>query len=371
MRLRQHISDDASSGDDNATTASQVFPSSLSSRSKWARRRRFTALTCAAALFLAACGDDDDAENGTGSDGNLSNGFGSINISGSSTVEPISSLVAEGFQGQVEDLAIAVNGPGTGDGFEVFCNGETDISDASRPIKDAEKEACEKNGVSYVELKVGIDGISVLTSPENDAVSCLGYEDLYALTSMEATGMKNWSEAQDLAEELGSRHTPYPDAKLFITGPGEESGTFDTFVEFVIEDFAEDRGQEATTRPDYEALPNDNVIIQGVANETTSLGWVGFAFFSENKESVKAIEVDGGDGICVAPTPATISAGTYPLSRPLFIYVNTDKAAKNETLTQFVDYYLSDEGIANVTNAGYVMLEDSALNETRTVWESR
>ncbi len=295
-------------------------------------------------------------------------------ISGSSTVEPISSLVAEDSAAANPGFDFSVDGPGTGDGFALFCEGETDISDASRPISDQEIAACEDAGIAYVELKVAVDGISVLTSTANDAVSCLSFTDLYALLGPESQGFDTWSAANDLADELadefGTVNTPYPDAPLEVTAPGEESGTYDSFLELVVEDIAEARETEPVARPDYTASADDNIIIEGIAGSDTSLGWVGFAFYEENADTVKAIEIDGGEG-CVAPTAETIASNEYPISRDLFIYVNTDKATDNDALASFVDYYLSDEGIAAVDEAGYVPLTAEALEETRAAWDDR
>ena len=315
------------------------------------------------ALVGAACGGDDSG------DGGAADGSGSIFISGSSTVEPISARNGEKFSVANPGVTISVEGPGTGDGFKKFCAGDTDISDASRAIKPSEAEDCAANGVEYVELKVAIDGLSVLTSPNNAAVSCLDFNDLYALIGPESVGFDNWSDANDLASELGASHPPYPDAPLVITAPGEESGTYDTFVEFVIEDLAEARGEEEAARLDYVASPNDNVIIDGIAGSDTSLGWVGFAFFVENQDKVAALAVDNGDSGCVEPTAASIADGSYPLSRPLFIYVNTAKAAEKPELTDYVDFYLSDDGLATVGETGYVALAD--YSETRAAWDSR
>ena len=256
-----------------------------------------------------------------------------------------------------------------GDGFKRFCAGETEVSDASRPIKDSEKESCAEAGINYVELKVAFDGLTVMTAPGNGAVSCLDFADLYALIGPESEGFSNWSDASGLGAELGGSHAPYPDAPLVITAPGEESGTYDTFVEFVIEDPAEERGQDAAARADYQASANDNVIVENVAGNETSLGWVGYAFFVENADTLKAIEIDGGDG-CVAPSDATIADGSYPLARALYIYVNTDKAAENQALADFIDYYLSDEGLASVAAAGYVDLPPGEIQATRDAWNA-
>jgi phosphate transport system substrate-binding protein len=332
-------------------------------------RHPMLSLAVVGSLALAGCVTTPGASNG-GGDGE----GGTVVISGSSTVEPISSIVAEDFAAANDGFDYSVDGPGTGDGFALFCEGETDISDASRPIREEEIAACEENGIDYVELKIAVDGISVLTSPANDAVSCLSFGDLYALLGPESQGFDDWSAANDLAAEIGDEFgtsaAPFPDAPIEVTAPGEESGTYDSFLELVFEDIAEAREQEPVARPDYTASADDNQIIEGIAGSDTSLGWVGFAFYEENADVVKALEVDGGDG-CVAPTAETIASNEYPISRDLFIYVNTARAAENETLAAFVDYYLSDEGIAAVDEAGYVSLTAEALDQTRAAWDDR
>jgi phosphate transport system substrate-binding protein len=341
-------------------------------------RRSILSVAAAGSLLLAGCVTTNNADGSAAATGNDGGAADSVVISGSSTVEPISSIVAEDFAAINEGFDYTVDGPGTGDGFALFCQGETDISDASRPIKDEEAAACEENGINFVELKVGIDGITVLTSMANDAVSCLSFTDLYALLGPESQGFDSWSDANELADEiaaelgdeLGTVHTPYPDVPLEVTAPGEESGTYDSFLELVFDDIAEARGTDPVARPDYTASGDDNVIIEGIAGHDSSLGWVGFAFADENADTVKAIEVDGGSG-CVAPTAETIATNEYPISRDLFIYVNTDRAAENPTLAEFVDYYLSDAGIAAVAEADYVPLTADALQETRAAWEGR
>ena len=312
-------------------------------------------LVVLALLGAAACGGGSDA--------------GDITISGSSTVEPISSAVAEAFIDVYdESFAISVDGPGTGDGFERFCNGETDISDASRPIKPEEVETCEKNDIEFVELKVAVDGITVVTSPRFDALACLDFQDIYALVGPESVGFGRWSAAAALAEELGAGHAAdYPDDRLVITAPGEESGTYDTFVELALGDLAEERGQEAQVRPDYQASPNDNVIVEAVRGTDSSFGWLGFSFYEQNADALKAFEVDGGDG-CVAPTAETIADGSYPLARPLFLYVSLASARDEAAVADYVDYYLHD-GIAKVAEVGYVPLTDDDLEATRRAWE--
>lgn len=313
----------------------------------------------------AACGGSGDGGGGAADEALT----GSIFISGSSTVEPISSLVAELFAEEAPDVGITVEGPGTGDGFELFCNGETDISDASRPIEEEEIDACGANGIEYTELEVAIDGMAVLTSTKNDAVACLSFEDLYALLGPESEGFESWSDANALGKEVGGSGD-YPDAPLVVTAPGEESGTYDSFIELALEGIAEERGQDATTRPDYQASANDNVIIDGIVGADTSLGWVGFSFFEQNQDVVRAIEVDGGEG-CVAPSFETIADGSYPLSRSLYIYVNNAKAAESEALTAFVDFYMTDVGLlTSVEEVAYVTLPDDRIEDTRSAWES-
>lgn len=332
------------------------------------KKTAWLSLLLAFGMVAAACGDDDS---GSTPDGETSSEGGSLRgtivVSGSSTVEPISIAVSERFAELHPDVAISVDGPGTGDGFELFCNGETDVNDASSKIKDAQIQACEDNGIQFIELRIGNDGIAVMTNEANEAVECLSLADLYALIGPESQGIDRWADAQDLAAELGST-TELPDAPLDIVGPGEESGTFASFVELVIEEFNEDRGEEATTRPDYQSSADDNVIIQGIQGSDTSLGWVGFAFAHET-EGVKVLEVDGGDG-CVAPTPETIGDGSYPISRPLFIYVNKAKAEENPALAAWVDLYLGD-AVDAVSEVGYVDLAPEDLEATRSRWESR
>ncbi len=321
-------------------------------------------------LALAGC----VTTGGSSSEADPNAGGETVLVSGSSTVEPISSLVAEDFAAQSDGFEYEVDGPGTGDGFALFCEGETDISDASRPISEEEIATCEENGTPWVELKVAVDGISVLTSIANEEVSCLSFGDLYALLGPESQGFDRWSAADDLAAELGDEfgtsNAPFPDAPLEVTAPGEESGTYDSFLEIVFGDIAEARSQEEVARADYTASPDDNVIIEGIAGADGSLGWVGFAFYEQNADTVKALEVDGGDG-CVAPTADTIATNEYPISRDLFIYVNTDRADANPAVAAFVDYYLSDAGIAAVGEAGYVDLTPEALEETRAAWNDR
>jgi phosphate transport system substrate-binding protein len=333
--------------------------------------KRLGALALAAAFAVAACGGgataSPSASAPAGGGGGVS---GSIVVSGSSTVEPISTGVAELFKEANPDFNYKIEGPGTGDGFKRFCAGETDISDASRKIKDEEAEACKTAGIEYVELKIAYDGLTIMTNPANTAIACLSFADLYALTGPESTGFDTWAKAAPLAKELGS-NTVLPEAPLVITGPGEESGTFDTYVELALTKIGQGRKIDPiTTRPDYTASANDNAIIEGVAGSDTSLGWVGFAFAEENADKVKELEVSKDpNGTCVAPTAQTIADGSYPLARSLYIYVNKAKAAENPAVTGYVDYYLTEGTISKVLEVvPYVNLPASELDATRSAW---
>lgn len=310
---------------------------------------------------------------------------GEIFVSGSSTVEPITNAVAEAFAADNAGFEYVVEGPGTGDGFALFCNGETDISDASRAISEEEVALCAEAGVEYVELLVAYDGLSVITSADNADITCLSFLDLYALLGPESEGFTNWSDANDLAAELeaefggdfGASNAPYPDASLDVTAPGEESGTYDSFVDIVFGDISEARleagaiteDQVATSRIDYTASANDNVIVEGIAGSPASLGWVGLAF-ANDAEGIMSIEVDGGDG-CVAPSDETVADASYPISRPLFIYPSLASVDDNPAVAPYVDFYVSDEGLALAGEVGYVALTAEQGQATRDAWEGR
>ena len=217
-------------------------------------------------------------------------------------MQPITSLVAELFNEDVSsDVSITVDGPGTGDGFVLFCDGETDIQDASRTIEDEEKTACDQNGIEYVELAVAFDGITVMTNPANADVTCLDQGDLYALFGPESDGIDTWNGADTLAKQVGGKGG-LPDAPLEITAPGTESGTYDAFIELAgIEDTALSQGvsedKAATLRTDYHSSPDDNAIITAMEGSDSPLGFVGFAFAENAGDQVKILEVDGGERV--------------------------------------------------------------------------
>jgi phosphate transport system substrate-binding protein len=333
-----------------------------------ARSLRMLAGALALSMSMAACGGGSD-DGGTADE--LS---GSILVSGSSTVQPITSLVAELFREDNPGVAITVDGPGTGDGFELFCAGQTDVSDASRAIHEDEAAACDASGIGYVELEVALDGVTVMTNPDNSEVTCLSTGDLYALFGPESTGFDTWTDAAGLAAEVGGSGD-FPDRSLEITAPGEESGTYDAFIELAgIADVAEQRGlpedEIESLRADYQSSPDDNVIIQAMETSPAALGFVGYAFAQSAGDQVREIAIDGGEG-CVAPSTATIADGTYPLSRSLYIYINIAKATEKAALAAFVDHYLTSDGLNMVVErSGYVPIPAERQEAARSTWEA-
>lgn len=337
-------------------------------------RRPLAIVVTVVALLGAACGNDNSDLSGdltsARADTTVS---GRIRITGSSTVEPISTLVGEAFRGQNGDVDTSVEGPGTGDGFERFCDGDADITGASRPIEPDELEDCEAAGVEPIELAVGLDGVAVITSLDND-VDCLTFADLYGLVGVEAQGVDRWTEAGEIAAELGST-TTMPDERLVLTGPGEESGTYDAFISIVLEAAAEPRvesgavteDEAGSARSDYASSADDNSIIESVAGDTGGLGWVGLSY-AEQSGQVRLIPIarEPGDD-CVAPSRATVQDGTYPISRELFIYVSADAAERDE-VAAFVDFYLA--GLPDFLDlADYVAQPDPEATVAR--WEAR
>jgi phosphate transport system substrate-binding protein len=295
------------------------------------------ALLAAGTLVLAACGGSGEA----GADG-LS---GRITADGSSTVGPLVTFAAEQFQRQHSGVQITVGVSGTGGGFERFCRGETDLSDASRPIKDEEKAVCEKNGVEYTELLVANDGIAIVANPENDWVECLTTSQLKKIWEP-GSKVENW---KDVAPS-------FPDERLTLSGPGTDSGTFDFFTAAID-------GEEGASRSDYHASENDNVIVQAVSGDKGGLGYFGLSYFEANQDKLKDIKVDSGKG-CVAPTRETVQAGTYsPLSRPLFVYVKRESMQRSE-VDAFVTY-LIDNQQANADGAKFVPLTEKQVAEAR------
>jgi phosphate transport system substrate-binding protein len=277
-----------------------------------------TVIALSLSLVAAGCGGDD---NSGSSNSDLS---GTIKIDGSSTVAPLSEAAAEKFQAENPDVRVTVGTSGTGGGFEKFCAGETDLSDASRPIKDEEIEICEKNGIKYEQLQVANDGLANVVNIENDFAKCLTTDQLKKIWDKGST-VDNWNQVDP----------SFPDEKLDLYGPGTDSGTFDYFTEAI-------NGEEGQSRSDYNATEDDNVVVQGVSGSKGGLGYFGLSYVEQNADKIKALEVDGGDG-CVAPSTETVQDGTYtPLSRPLFVYASAD-ALKRPEVDSFLEYYITNQ----------------------------
>ncbi|MBN1599760.1 MAG: PstS family phosphate ABC transporter substrate-binding protein [Bacteroidales bacterium] len=270
---------------------------------------------------------------------------GTIRIDGSSTVYPITEAVAEEFRVVSPDVKVTVGISGTGGGFKKFGRGETDISDASRPIKQKEIDACNENGISYVKLEVAYDGLAVIVNPENDWVDHFTVEELKKLWEPDAQGViMKWNQIRP----------EWPDEEVHLFGPGVASGTYDYFTEAII-------GESGSSRGDFTASEDDNVLVQGVAGDKYGLGFFGLAYFEENADKLKLVPVDGGNGP-VAPSIETVSNGTYtPLSRPLFIYVNS-RAAKRKEVQKFVYFYIQNAPALS-KEVGYVPLPEAKYKE--------
>ena len=266
---------------------------------------------------------------------------GEIAIDGSSTVAPLMKLTAEDFQSANGGVSVVVGTSGTGGGFEKFCAGETDISNASRPIKDAEKEACAAAGIEFIEVIVANDALSVVVNPDNDWAACLTVEQLNLIWAPESEGViTNWNQVDPT----------FPDQALTLFGAGTDSGTFDYFT-------AEINGEEGASRTDYNPTEDDNVTVTGVNGDVGALGYFGFSYLEENLDSIKPVAIDGGEG-CVEPSAENVSAGKYvPLARPLFIYVAVEAAARPE-VQGFVQFFVDNQD-AIVTEALFVPLDDT------------
>ncbi|MEO0207753.1 MAG: PstS family phosphate ABC transporter substrate-binding protein [candidate division WOR-3 bacterium] len=264
-----------------------------------------------------------------------------VNADGSSTVYPVTEAVADKFQKDNPDIKVTVGISGTGGGFKKFCRGETDISNASRPIKESEIENCKKNGIEFIELPIGYDALTVVVNPQNDWVDYFTVEELKRIWEPEAQGkITKWNQIRN----------NWPDAPLNLFGPGVDSGTFDYFTEAIV-------GKEDASRGDYTSSEDDNVLVVGVANDKYALGYFGFAYYIQNKDKVKAVPIDNGSGP-VEPTYENVINGTYqPLSRPLFIYVNKKSYTEKPHVKKFVDYYITNVKDL-IDDVGYIPLPD-------------
>jgi phosphate transport system substrate-binding protein len=317
--------------------------------SRIARSRLLTAMSVVAlSLVLTACGGS--AGGGEGSGGQVS---GTINIEGSSTVQPITQAAAELFREENPDAKIEVGGAGTSDGFEAFCQGDTQISDASRPIDVAEEvPVCKENGVEYIEIPVAYDGISVVVNKQNDWATDVTSDELKMMWEPAAEGkITQWSQVR----------SDWPDRELSLYGPGTESGTYEFFNEVIV------GNEEEVNRSDYEASEDDNVLVQGVSGDENALGYFGFSYYENNRDKLKVLAVDG-----VKPAEDSIRSGEYLLSRPLFIYVSADALKNNKAVKPFVDFYLAEQNLDRLVQAAkYVTLPSSLAQESRAQYEDR
>ena len=290
--------------------------------------KKFLLLT-AISVSLASCGNNKNEAGGSG-----------ISIDGSSTVYPITEAIAEEYRAEAPRTDITIGVSGTGGGFQKFGRGEVAITNASRPIKQDEKTIAENNGISFVELEVAYDGLAVVVNPENDWVNCFTVEQLKKIWEPGAQGtITRWNQIDP----------SWPDEEIHLFGPGVASGTFDYFTEAIV-------GTSGSSRGDYTASEDDNVLVQGVSGDKFGLGFFGLAYYEENSDKLRMVAVDGGEG-CVEPTAQTVSDGSYaPLSRPLYIYVNSS-SLENPAVIDFVEFYLN-EAPQLLQDVGYIPLTD-------------
>jgi phosphate transport system substrate-binding protein len=290
------------------------------------------ALAAALVLGLAGC---------AGGGGSSESG-GTVQADGSSTVAPLATAAAERFQREHSDVRITVGVSGTGGGFERFCRGETDLSDASRPIKPEEAQACKSKGIEYVEFQVANDALTVVVSKQNTWAKCLTIDELRKIWDV-GSKVKSWKQVDP----------KFPDVELKLHGPGTDSGTFDFFTEKV-------NGKDGRSRSDYSASEDDNVIVQGVAGDKGALGYFGFSYFEQNQDELNAVAIDAGNG-CVGPSVANAQSGKYPLSRPLFIYVKKSSLQRPE-VKAFLRFILDNEReLAKV--AQFVPMTDAQIQK--------
>ena len=295
---------------------------------------KVAAVVIPAALLLAACGGSDDSAtpaDTTSAPAATSTLSGEIRLDGSSTVAPLSAAAGELFKAENPDVNVSVGTSGTGGGFAKFCAGETDISNASRPIKDEEAEICAAAGIEFTRIDVANDALTVVVNKENDWATCLTVEELNKIWAPEAEGkITNWSQVR----------AGFPDVELDLHAPGTDSGTFDYFTEVI-------NGDGGASRTDFSPSEDDNIIVQGIQGSAGGMGYFGLSYFNENSDTLTAVEIDGGAG-CVASTSENAQAGIYvPLARPLFIYANNASAQKPEVIS-FLDFYVVEgDAIAN------------------------
>lgn len=314
-----------------------------------------TVLAIAVAAFAAACGGDKPAAD-PAAGGSAAPQV--ITADGSSTVFPITEAVAEEFQRANPGTKVTVGLSGTGGGFQKFCRGETDLSNASRPIKPTEVEACAKGGVNYIELPVAYDGLAVVVHPKNSWATSMTVAELKKLWEPAAQGrVMRWNQIRP----------DWPDREIHLFGAGVDSGTFDYFTEAIV-------GKEDQSRGDYTSSEDDNVIVQGVSRDENALGFFGFAYYEENKDKLKVVAIDDGDDSNgkgpIAPSPETVKDGTYrPLSRPIFVYPKVQALDRPE-VSRFLEFYLT-KGAPLVREVGYIPLTDQEYDLVRKRFASR
>jgi phosphate transport system substrate-binding protein len=310
----------------------------------------------AAVLSLAvACGDSDDEDSAEGDATQAPRLSGAVGIDGSSTVFPITEAVAEEFRKDQPGVNVTVGIAGRGGGFQRFCRGETDISNASRPISSSEQQACAAANIQYVELPVAYDALSVVVNSQNNWATCITVPELKKMWEPAAQGaVASWADVNPAWSAGGS-------LKLF--GPGTDSGTFDYFTEHV-------NGRAKDSRSDFTASEDDNVLVQGVAGDRSALGYFGLAYYEENRSRLKALQVSQtAGGQCVEPNAANVENGSYPLSRPLFVYVKKDAILKPE-VKAFVDFYM--ENAAKLAeDVGYVKFPDNYYTLVKGRWTAQ
>ena len=309
------------------------------------RNPLITVFACSAiALGVTACGGDDASSGSAAGGSDLS---GAIAIDGSSTVFPFAQAAAEGFQGENSGARVTVGESGTGGGFEKFCAGETDVSNASRPIDEEEEvPVCQKNGVEYTEVQVANDGISIVSNPKLE-IGCLTVDQLKALWNKDS----KISDYADLGDGIAA-------GKVSLFGPGTDSGTFDFFTEEI-------NGDKGDTRKDFQPSEDDNILVQGVEGDDSGLGYFGFSYYEDNADKLNLIEVDGGEG-CVAPSKETIQDGSYkPLSRPIFMYVSNKALSGKPQVKGFIDYVTAN-AVEIAGTAQIVPLTESQLEAAKT-----
>jgi len=326
--------------------------------------KRLGALALVAAFALGACSSGGGATTAPSAPGSVAPESvapessapalsGTVTIDGSSTVFPITAAVAEDFQIANPGVQVPTALSGTGGGFKKFCVGETDINDASRPIKaedEGEGLACTANNIAYVELQIAIDGLTVVVNPANTFATCLTVEELAKIYGPDSPQDLKWSDVR----------AGFPADAVNRFMPGADSGTFDYFTE-EINGEVDAATQHATVSED------DNVLVTGVANDVNAISFFGYAYFVENTDKLKSVAVDGGSG-CIEPTEATINDNSYaPLSRPLFIYPDVGKAKTRPELKAFVDFYF-ESGSALAAEVGYVALPDELLQAEKAEW---